>query len=128
MCMNTSRYVLETFKLLRIIRGDMFFNQLCIMVSCKVTIRKFKMLYFKMKDVTELEKRSLLISTGSSSSTLIYIKILRTSRFSFCNLTMSLWKPSRQPFLFCSNYNVKNVLFPGQVKIATMKTLLRFFD
>ena len=49
MCMNTSRYLPETFKHLRIIGRDMFFNQLCIMVSRKVTIRKFKMLYFQNK-------------------------------------------------------------------------------
>ena len=45
MCMNTSSNVLETFKLMRIVGRDMFFNQLCIMVSRKVTIRKFKILY-----------------------------------------------------------------------------------
>ena len=35
MCMNTCRYVLETFKLLRIIGRDMFFNQFCIMHGVK---------------------------------------------------------------------------------------------
>ena len=50
MCMSTAHNVLEALKLLKIIGRDMFFNQLCIMV----------MYSFKTKDVTELEKRSIL--------------------------------------------------------------------
>ena len=67
MCMNTSRNVLEIHKCLRIIERDMFFNQLCILGSRKVKIRKFKNAVSKTKDVTELGKRFI----SSSSSTLI---------------------------------------------------------
>ena len=58
MCMNTFPKVPETLKLLRFVGIDFFFlstKQLCILVSRKVTIRKFKMLYFKTNDVMVLE-------------------------------------------------------------------------
>ena len=58
MCMNTSPNVLERLKLLRSIGIDFnFFNQIAhIVVSRKVTIRKFKMLFIlDTKDDTELE-------------------------------------------------------------------------
>ena len=47
-CKDTSPNVLETLSLLRFIGIDIFLSkQLCIMVSRKVTIRKFKILYFR---------------------------------------------------------------------------------
>ena len=63
MCMNTFPKVPETLKLLRFVGIEFFFffffffspKQLCILVSRKVTIRKFKMVYFETKDVMELE-------------------------------------------------------------------------
>ena len=47
MCMNTSPNVNKRLKLLRFIGIEIFFQQVCYMVSGKVTIRKFKMLYFR---------------------------------------------------------------------------------
>ena len=44
--MNTSPNVLDRLKLLRFGGIDPFFNQICITVSRKVTIRKFKLPYY----------------------------------------------------------------------------------
>ena len=63
MCMNTSRNVLEIHKCLRIIERDKFLNQLCILGSRKVKIRKFKNAVSETEDVMELGKR--FISSSS---------------------------------------------------------------
>ena len=45
-CMNTSSNSPESLILFRFIGIDFFFQPIEIALSCKVTIRKFKMLYF----------------------------------------------------------------------------------